>query len=165
MTITSDSIRQLQNAQSSRLPEMTLTPPPWYLEHSLWIGDPMLPGNAAHNYPLALRIRGPLSRSALVQSVQEIMRHHPVLRSVFRMVDGKPAQRLMPFEEIDVPHHDLTGLSEGVREAEATVALSEDARRPFDLTRGPMLRVLLVELQTEDHILLLTTHHVVCDYW
>jgi len=125
----------------------------------------MSPGNAAHNYPLAMRIRGPLNQEALAQSLQEILRRHSVLRSVFRIVYGKPAQLIMPVQALNVPLLDLTGLSEDVREAKARDALLEDARRPFDLTCGPMLRIALVRLAAEEHILLLTTHHVVCDYW
>src|SRR5262249_52745509 len=82
-----NSMSQIPDALLTLLPEKTLIPPPWYLEHSLWIGDATLPGNAAHNYPLAMRIRGPLNREALAQSVQEIMRRHPALRSVFRLAD------------------------------------------------------------------------------
>jgi thioesterase domain-containing protein/aryl carrier-like protein len=112
-----------------------------------------------------MRIRGRLSQEALGQSLQQIMRRHRVLRSVFRLVDGKPAHLIMPVQEINVPLLDLTGLPEESREAKAREAVFEDARRPFDLTRGPMLRILLARLGSEDHVLLLTTHHVVCDYW
>src|SRR5262249_22912141 len=99
------------------------------------------------------------------QSIQEIVRRHRVLRSVFRIVDGKPAQLILPVQDIDVPLVDLWDLPEEAREAKARVAVSEDVRRPFDLTRGPMVRTLLIRLQAEDHILLVTTHHVACDYW
>jgi hypothetical protein len=93
------------------------------------------------------------------------MRRHRVLRSAFRIEDGKPAQLIMPIQPLSMPLLDLTGFPENVREAEAQEAVLKDARRPFDLTRGPMLRTLLIQLQPEEHILLLTTHHVACDYW
>ncbi len=165
MTTASDSFSQLSRGQSDRQPEAAFTSPAWYLEHSLWIADAMSPGNIAHNYPLAMRIRGSLNQEALAQSLQGIMRRHHVLRSAFRIEDGKPAQLIMPVQALSMPLLDLTGLPEDVREAKAQAAVFEDARRPFDLTRGPMLRTLLIRLQPEDHILLLTTHHVVCDYW
>src|SRR5579871_1502140 len=165
MTIASNSIGQRQREQSDVLPEAIFVSPPWYLEHPLWIADAMSPGNAAHNYPLAMRIRGPLNQEALARGLQEIMRRHRVLRSAFRIENGKPAQLIMPVQPLSMPLLDLTGFPEDVREAKAQEAVFEDARGPFDLTRGPMLRILLIRLQPEDHILLLTTHHVVCDYW
>jgi thioesterase domain-containing protein/acyl carrier protein len=165
MTIARDSIGQFQHGQSDSLPEAIFASPAWYLEHSLWIADAMSPGNAAHNYPLAMRIRGPLNQKALAHGLQEIMRRHRVLRSAFRIEDGKPAQRIMPVQPLSMPLLDLSGFPEDVREAKAQEAVFEDVRRPFDLTRGPMLRPLLVRLQPEEHILLLTTHHVACDYW
>jgi thioesterase domain-containing protein/acyl carrier protein len=165
MTTASDLLSRLPRGQSDRLPEAVFTSPGWYLELPLWIEDAMSPGNAAHNSPLAMRIRGPLNQEALGQGLQEIMRRHRVLRSAFRMEGSKPAQLIMPVQPVSVPIVDLAGLSEEVREAQAREAVFEDARRPFDLTRGPMLRILLVRLQAEEHILLLTTHHAVCDYW
>ena len=165
MTIASDSIGQFQRGQADSLPEASFASPAWYLEHPLWIADEMSPGNAAHNYPLTMRIRGPLNQEALAHGLQEIMRRHRVLRSAFRIEDGKPVQLIMPLQPVSMPLLDLTGFSEDVREAKAQEAVLEDVRRPFDLTRGPMLRTLLIRLQSEEHILLLTTHHVACDYW
>jgi hypothetical protein len=165
MTIASNSIGQFQRGQSDLLPEAIFASPAWYLEHSLWIADATSPGNAAHNYPLAMHIRGPFNQEALAHALQEIMRRHCVLRSAFRIEDGKPAQLIMPVQPVSMPLLDLTGFPEDVREVKAQQAVFEDARRPFDLTRGPMLRTLLIRLQPEEHILLLTTHHVACDYW
>jgi thioesterase domain-containing protein/acyl carrier protein len=165
MTIARDSTGQFQRGQSDALPEAIFASPAWYLEHSLWIADATSPGNAAHNYPLAMRIRGPLNQEALAHGLQEMMRRHRVLRSAFRIEDGKAAQLIMPVRPVSMPLLDLTGFPEDVREAKAQEAVFEDARQLFDLTRGPMLRTLLIRLQPEEHILLLTTHHVACDYW
>jgi hypothetical protein len=146
-------------------PEDTFVPPGWYFEQASWVEDPLTPSNAAHNYPLPLRIRGPLNRKALEQSLQEILRRHQVLRSVFQVVDGKLLQMIILPTRLTMGIWDLTGLSEESMEEEARLILLEDARRPFDLTRGPILRAGLLRLGTEDHILLLTTHHLVCDDW
>jgi thioesterase domain-containing protein len=80
-------------------------------------------------------------------------------------VDGKVAQLIMPVQPLNLPVLDLTGVPEDAREATMKEGVREDARRPFDLTRGPMLRTGLLRLGAEDHVLLLTTHHIVCDYW
>src|SRR5579864_2862104 len=165
MTSVSGSTRKVPLEKSDSLPEAIFDSPAWYLEQPLWIADAMSPGNAAHNYPLAMRICGPLNQEALAHGLQEIMRRHHVLRSAFRIEDGKPAHMIMPVQPLCMPLLDLNSFPEDVREAKAQESVFEDARRPFDLTRGPMLRILLIRLQPDDHILLLTTHHLVCDYW
>lgn len=154
-----------KSKQSDSPIEEAFAPPAWYFEQGLWVQDAMAPGNAAHNYPLPMRIRGPLNQQVLEQSLQEILRRHSVLSSVFRRVGGKTAQMIMPPQPLAMPLLDLTGISKDEREAKAEKAVFEDERRTFDLTRGPMLRTGLLRLEAEDHILLLTTHHVVCDYW
>ncbi len=154
-----------ESKQPDFSPEAIFAPPAWYFEQDLWVQDAMAPGNATHNYPLPMRIRGPLNHEALEQSLQEILRRHSVLFSVFRRVGGKTAQMIMPLQPLAMPVLDLTGLPKDEREAKVEKAVFEDARRPFDLTRGPMLRTGLLRLAAEEHILLLTTHHIVCDYW
>lgn len=153
------------STRSELLPEAGFAPPAWYFEQDLWIQNPMAPGNAAHNYPLPMRIRGKLSQEALRRSLEELLRRHSVLRSVFRVVEGKPAQLVMPLKPLTMPVSDLTDLPRHDRESKVEQAVLEDARRPFDLSRGPMLRAGLLRLTPEEHILLLTTHHIVCDYW
>lgn len=165
MTLGGHSISKVPVEQCDRSPEATFASPAWYFEQSLWVRNAMSPGNAAHNYPLPMRIRGPLNPEALARSLQEILRRHSVLRSVFRAADGQVAQLIMPVQPINLPVLDLTGVPEDAREATIKDAVREDARRPFDLTRGPMLRAGLLRLGAEDHVLLLTTHHIVCDYW
>src|SRR5690348_1473087 len=156
-------------SEESKQPEYpfmaAFTPPAWYFEQDLWVRDPMAPGNLAHNYPLPMRIRGRLNQEALRQSLQEILRRHTVLLSVFRIVDGKTVQMIMPPEPFAVPVLDLSGLPKDKREAAVEKAIVEDSRRPFDLTRGPIIRTRLLRLEATDHILLLTTHHLLCDYW
>lgn len=165
MTTVDHSISQIPREQSDWSPEAIFAPPAWYFEQDLWVQDAMAPGNVTHNYPLPMRIRGPINQEALERSLHEILRRHSVLLSVFRIVGGKTAQMIMPLQPLAMPVLDLSGLPKDEREAKAEKAVFEDARRPFDLTRGPMLRSGLLRLAAEDHILLLTTHHIVCDYW
>ena len=145
--------------------EEVWAPPAWYFEQGVWVKNASAPGNAAHNYSLPLRIRGPLNYEALESSVREILRRQSALRSVFRMVNGRVVQMIVPLRPLAVSALDLTDWPEEVREAKATEELLQQVRRPFDLTCGPMLRVELLRLGTEDHVLSLTTHHIVCDHW
>jgi hypothetical protein len=139
--------------------------PKWYFQQMLWVQNPRHAENFAYNYPLALRMRGPLDRSALERSVQEIVRRHQPLRSVFRIIEGRLIQIVLPPQPLPLPVVDLSNISEAEREAEALRLAVADANRPFDLSQGPLLRAKLWRLGPEDHLLLLTTHHIVSDNW
>ena len=139
--------------------------PKWYFQQMSWVQNPWHPENFAYNYPLALRMRGPLDRSALERSVQEIVRRHQPLRSVFRIIEGRLIQIVLPPQPLPLPVVDLSDVCEAGREAEALRLAVADANLPFDLTQGPLLRAKLWCLAPEDHLLLLTTHHIVSDNW
>ena len=102
---------------------------------------------------------------ALERSLGEIVRRHEVLRTSFPTVEGVAVQRIAPVLEVGLPVVELQGLDEGEREAEVRRLAAEEAQRPFDLARGPLLRVCLLKLGEEDHGLLVTLHHIVTDGW
>ena len=139
--------------------------PKWYFQQMLWVQNPRHAENFAYNYPLALRMRGCLDRSALERSIQEIVRRHQPLRSVFRIMEGGLIQIVLPPQPLPLPVADMSNLCEAGREAEALRLAVDDANRPFDLSQGPLLRAKLWCLGPEDHLLLLTTHHIVSDNW
>jgi pimeloyl-ACP methyl ester carboxylesterase len=137
--------------------------PKWYFQQMLWVQNPGHPENCAYNYPLALRMRGDLDRSALERSIHEIVRRHQPLRSVFRILEGRLIQIVLPPQPLPLPVVDLSNVCQAEREAEALRLAVDNANRPFDLTQGPLLRAKLWRLGPEDHLLLLTTHHLVSD--
>jgi pimeloyl-ACP methyl ester carboxylesterase len=139
--------------------------PKWYFQQMSWVQNPWQPENSAYNYPLALRMRGPLDRSALERSLQEIVRRHQPLRSVFRIIEGRLTQIVLPPQSLPLPVVDLSNVCESGRETEALRLAVADANRPFDLSEGTLLRAKLWCLGPEDHLLLLTTHHIVSDNW
>ncbi|HEY2932798.1 MAG TPA: condensation domain-containing protein [Acidobacteriota bacterium] len=145
--------------------EAAFPAPTWFFQQQWWVQEPWESDSAAHNYPLPLRIQGPLNLKALEASLQEIVRRHQVLRSVFRNVDGKLVQIIIPAEPIEIAVMDLTRMPEAERNAQASRLVLEEASRPFDLRRGPLLRVGLLRLGAEDHVLQLTTHDIVYDDW
>jgi thioesterase domain-containing protein/acyl carrier protein len=148
--------------------EISFTPPQsyiWHFEQRLWVEDPCAPGNAAHNYALPVRIRGSLNRAALERSVAELVRRQQVLRSAFTIADGSLLQKIVPMQPMTVPVIDLTEVPPEQKDGRATEILVQDSRRPFDLRVAPLLRVALLRLESQHHILLLTTHHIVCDNW
>ncbi|MET0626367.1 MAG: amino acid adenylation domain-containing protein, partial [Pyrinomonadaceae bacterium] len=136
-----------------------------FAQRRLWFLDQLEPDNPLYNMPIALRLKGHIELRALEQCLGEILRRHESLRTVFRTIDAEPVQVVEPAEPFALRVVDLTGLDEAAREAEARRLAGEEARRPFDLGRGPLLRAQLVKLDALDHLALLTMHHIVSDGW
>ncbi|HSF39111.1 MAG TPA: condensation domain-containing protein, partial [Thermoanaerobaculia bacterium] len=137
-----------------------------FAQERLWVIDQLEPGNIAYNLPTALRLRGRLEPGVLARVFAEIVRRHETLRTTFGVgSDGRPVQVISPPAPVPLPRIDLSGLPGAVREAELRHLAVEEGSRPFDLARGPVLRVLLVRLRSEEHGLLVTVHHIASDGW
>jgi amino acid adenylation domain-containing protein len=136
-----------------------------FAQERLWFIDRLEPGSATYNIPAALRLAGALDEAALERALGEIVRRHEALRTVFTEVDGSPVQVITPFGGFALPMEDLSGLGEADREAAAGRRAGEEARRAFDLAAGPLFRAALLRLGEEDHVLLLSMHHIVSDGW
>ncbi|HEU4884066.1 MAG TPA: amino acid adenylation domain-containing protein [Longimicrobium sp.] len=136
-----------------------------FAQERLWFIDQLEPGSAAYNVPLALDLRGPLDSAALRRALGEIVRRHEPLRTVFAVRDDEPVQVIHPFAGFALEVADLTGLSADARRAEAERRIGNEARRPFDLVTGPMLRATLLKMGEDDHTLVLVFHHIVTDAW
>jgi len=134
-------------------------------QQRLWFLDQLEPGSPFYNLPVALRLGGPINLAALERSLNEIVRRHEILRTTFRVTDGRPEQVVSPPEWTPLTRQDLTSIPEQEREREASELVSREAARPFDLSNGPLLRSLVVRMTKTDHILLLTMHHIVSDGW
>jgi len=139
------------------------TAPLSFAQQRLWIVDKLEPHRGNYNLPSALRLDGPLDVAALQCSFDELIRRHEVLRTTFAIVAGEPTQIIGPPAPAALPLIDLSHLSDGENEARRLVR--EEAQRPFDLARGPLLRTTLVRLSAECHLLLVTLHHIVADGW
>ena len=136
-----------------------------FAQQRLWFLDQLEPGNSVYNIPAAMCLRGALNGAALEQSLNEIVRRHEALRTTFSVMEGQPVQVIAPGLALTLPVVDLGNLLETEREAEAQRLTIEEAQRPFDLAQGPLLRTTLLRLDKEEHILLLTMHHIVSDGW
>ncbi|HVR97917.1 MAG TPA: condensation domain-containing protein, partial [Thermoanaerobaculia bacterium] len=135
-----------------------------FAQERLWFLDQLTPGSAAYNIPAAVRLTGRLDAAALRQALDEVARRHEVLRTTFPQTDGRPSQLVHPPRPFVLPVVDLTDLMDS-REAEALRLAAEEPRQPFDLTRGPLLRAVLLRLGEREHLLPLTMHHIVSDAW
>jgi amino acid adenylation domain-containing protein len=136
-----------------------------FAQQRLWLLDRLEPGSPAYNIPIALRLNGPLQGEALAHSLSEVLRRHEVLRVNFRLHNGEPVQILRPATADPIALVDLSALPDQAREAEAQRLTAEEAHKPFDLQRDPLVRAGLLRLAAEEHIFLLTFHHIVFDGW
>ncbi|NQD57895.1 AMP-binding protein, partial [Pseudomonas sp. CM25] len=149
-----------QNAAIATL-ERAQALPQSLAQNRLWLLWQLQPQSAAYNIPAGLRLRGELDQSALEAAFQALVARHESLRTVFSEDNGQALQRILAHQPLDVQRLDLQGLG-----GEAVAARREaEARLPFDLTQGPLLRVTLVRLGDEDHQLWVTLHHIVADGW
>jgi len=132
-------------------------------QQQIWLHAHLAPQLPLYNEPFTIRRRGPLDPSALQTALTEIVRRHEAWRTTIQVDAAGPVQVVQPPFTVALPLADLTTLPLAAREAEAARLATEDAVRPFDLERGPLLRVLLVRMSDEDHRLYFTVHHVVLD--
>ncbi len=136
-----------------------------YAQQRLWFLDRLAGNSSEYNMPVALRLRGELHRQALEQTINTIISRHETLRTHFDEIEGAPIQIIEPELWIEIPVDDLSQLDEQEQQTRVTARLREQVSCPFDLTRGPLLRVNLLKLGERDHILLRTMHHIVSDGW
>jgi amino acid adenylation domain-containing protein len=136
-----------------------------FAQQRLWFFDQLEPGLAAYNLPAAVRLKGPLNLAALRQSLNEIVKRHESLRTTFAQVDGWATQVIAPELTVALPVVDLGRLSAREMEAEVRRLATAEAQRPFDLAQGPLIRGSVLRLGDEEHVGLLTMHHIVSDSW
>ena len=127
-----------------------------FAQQRLWFLDQLIPGNALYNVPTVIRLTGRLNLAALEQTFNEIVRRHEVLRTTFKVLEGQPVQAIAPSLSIPLSLLDLRHLPPDEREAEAKRIVTAQIERPFDLSSGPLLRVMLLQLWETEHILVLT---------
>ena len=129
--------------------------PPSFAQERLWFLDRLAPSSPLYNIHVALRLAHAVNVPALQRALGDIVRRHEALRTTFVEVDGRPMQRVEPSLELPLPVVDLGDVIRADREARATALVAEEARRPFDLMRGPLLRATLMRLDARDWVLLL----------
>ncbi|HEX6901809.1 MAG TPA: non-ribosomal peptide synthase/polyketide synthase, partial [Thermoanaerobaculia bacterium] len=136
-----------------------------FAQERLWFLQRLEPGTTAYNVSTALRLTGSLDVAALSRTLDEIVRRHEVLRTTFAEDGYGPVQVIHPSGPLGLEVRDLSGLPEDAREAEVRRLVTADQRRPFDLTKGPLLRASLLRVEAEEHVLLFAVHHIASDGW
>ncbi|MCP4659279.1 MAG: amino acid adenylation domain-containing protein, partial [bacterium] len=145
-------------AREARMPVSFSQEREWFLEQ-------LEPSNPAYKIANPLRLAGPLDYAVLEAAVNEVVRRHETLRSTFPAVDGQPFQVIAEELAVQLPVVDLTALEPAHLEAEAGRLGIDDILRRFDLERGPLVRITVLRLGEEDHVSLLTLHHIITDGW
>jgi amino acid adenylation domain-containing protein len=136
-----------------------------FAQQRLWLLEQFEPGSSVYNIPFAVHLTGLLDVTALEKSLNEIVQRHEALRTTFSTVQEEPVQIITPTLPLTLTLTDLRELPETQREAELRRLADREARRPFDLVPGPLLRAALLRLDEKEHVLLLTMHHIVSDGW
>ena len=135
-----------------------------FAQQRLWFLDQLEPGNPFYNITKAVRLTGSLNADALEKSLNEVVRRHEALRTTFPAVGGSGVQRITPSMTLALSFKDFSELSPAQRDAQVLQTASE-AARAMDLARGPLFRAVLLRLGEEEHVLVLTMHHIISDGW
>lgn len=146
---TAPPLRRLASEQRLRLS---------FAQERLWFLSRYDAEVSLYNVPAVLRLKGTLNKKALHASLQEIVARHEVLRSSFSEIDGVAIPNIAPAADLPI-------LVVEIAETEMEQFLRQQARLPFDLATGPVIRALLLQLGSQDHVLLIVLHHIVCDGW
>ncbi len=136
-----------------------------FAQQRLWFLDQLQPGSAFYNIPGAVRLKGKLNIPALEKALTLVVQRHETLRTTFDDEDGKPFVVIHEPQAVRLPITDLSHLPESEREQQLKKLTLEENRKPFDLKTGPLFRAQLIKLQDDEHVILLTMHHIISDGW
>lgn len=136
-----------------------------FAQERLWFLYQLDPQGDAYNLPAALRLQGALDWDIFCRSLQELVQRHESLRTTFALEGDQPVQVVSPVGDVQPVVVNLSLLPSDTRDSEVSGYARAEAKRPFDLQQGPLLRVILLELARDEFVLLLTMHHIITDLW
>jgi NRPS condensation-like uncharacterized protein len=136
-----------------------------FSQQRLWFFDQLVPGSPLYNNTLAIHITGPINLFILERSLNELIRRHEALRTVFKSDQGQAFQVILPSLTIPLPQVDLQALLPDQRQERTDELYQEESQQPFDLQNGPLIRAKILKLEPEKSIFFLTIHHIICDGW
>ncbi|HXQ69673.1 MAG TPA: MupA/Atu3671 family FMN-dependent luciferase-like monooxygenase, partial [Pyrinomonadaceae bacterium] len=139
--------------------------PASFAQQRLWFLDQLEPGSILYNIPTTVRFQGPLDLAALERAFNEIIRRYEILRTTFSMIEQEPVQVVSPPATARLPLIDVSHLGASEQQTKVRQFANEEALQPFDLAQGPLMRVKLLKLGPEDHVLSVTMHHIISDGW
>ncbi|WP_369333666.1 condensation domain-containing protein [Corallococcus sicarius] len=134
-------------------------------QQRMWFIEQLTPGGISYNVPYFARLTGPLDVPALERALATVVARHEALRTTFAVVEGRPVQRIARELSLRLRMESLEALPVSEREAALRTLAEAEAREPFDLGAGPLVRVRLVRMGATEHVLFLMLHHICCDGW
>jgi amino acid adenylation domain-containing protein len=160
----------LGNQQEPRMPPIRRVSrkdplPLSFAQQRLWFQDQWMPGSTVYNLSAPMRFGDHLDVALLDKALKQVIKRHEILRTTFAAQDGRPMQVIAPVSTVTLPLVDLREIPKTEQEAEARRLTIEAEQQPFDLTTGPLVRYTLLQLDEDDHILLLVMHHITSDAW
>ncbi len=163
LKLTTQSIDILQLPISKKKRAINQHFPLSFGQERLWFIQQLDPGNTAYNLIRVTKIEGKLDTIALEKSINEIIRRHDILRTLFIFEQEKPAQIILDKLLLPLGIIDLKALPPEQQEIEVKQAIQAESQYHFDLTKGPLLRTKLLELNEDEHVFLLVIHHIISD--
>ncbi|MFP2931843.1 amino acid adenylation domain-containing protein [Pyxidicoccus sp. 3LG] len=148
-----------------RRPEGAGVIPASYAQQRIWFIQQLEPNSTAYHIPLAISLKGPLEVSSLERALTELVRRHEVLRTTFTSHHGELVQQVHAPASVHLPQVDATGHTPEARQSVLDAQAGLDGRTPMDMGTGPLLRCTLLRFAPDDHVLLLSVHHLVVDGW
>ncbi|WP_254597648.1 condensation domain-containing protein, partial [Burkholderia ubonensis] len=136
-----------------------------FAQERLWFLEQLQPGQAIYNMYDIVPWRGALAQDALERALAALLARHETLRTHFDVEDGHPVQIVEPAVALPLALTDLSALPAGERAAAAQRLAIDEAARPFDLGAAPLLRLRVIRLAPDEHLLVLTIHHIISDGW
>ena len=136
-----------------------------FAQERLWFLSQLAPESPVYNIPAGVRLVGSLDVATLEKSLNEIVIRHEVLRTSFAKRNGRPVQIVAPSLRLKISEIDLRALPANVRQLEALGLVNENAEKPFDLSKGPLLRATVFRLEKQDYLFLITMHHIISEVW
>lgn len=155
------------NTQKIVIPRRTQqSPAPLSLvQQGLWFFQQLESQSSVYNEFACIQLKGVLNLTALEKSLNEIIRRHESLRTCFETLNEQPVQVIHATLTVKLPVVNLTNLPQALQNAKVEQLSAEIAQKPFDLTSSPLLRVILLQISEQEHLLLLVIHHIICDGW
>lgn len=136
-----------------------------YAQQRLWFLDQWEPDSPLYNIPIAWHLTGPLQLEVLERSLREVVHRHEILRTNFPQEEGRPLQRIVDSPQTTLLLCDLSQLPLEQQQVHVRRCIQQESYRPFDLSRGPLLRMVILRQHSHEHILLVTMHHIISDGW
>jgi amino acid adenylation domain-containing protein/thioester reductase-like protein len=136
-----------------------------FAQNRMWFLDRIEQESSAYNISTALRLKGRLNATILKKCLEEIVTRHEILRTTFAVVEEKPVQIINHCADFPFAIADLQALPEAAKQKEVLWLAKEETKKPFDLNKDKLLRITLIQLSSQENVVLFTMHHIISDGW